>query len=137
MTRLTIIPFIRGAAFGAGALAALFVLSWLFGPAKADEYTPPPRVTVHHDPSPGAAWYARVVLENRIGLYNRATVHDTAHGSVTVEYWTTLPSAVGDPGSADLACVVSLPPGVVAVPECVEILETERGEMFLLRYLGG
>jgi hypothetical protein len=137
MIQLIIIPFIRGAAFGAGALAALFLLSWMFGPAKAEEYIPPPRVTVHHDPSPGAAWFARIVVENRIGVYNRATAHDTAHGPVTVEYWTTLPSAVGDPGSADRACVVSLPPGVVAVPECVEILETERGEILLLKYLGG
>lgn len=112
------------------------LLTVIAAPAMAEEYLPP-RVTVHHDPSPGAAWFARVVVENRIGLYNRATEHQTAHGPVTVEYWTTLPSAVGDPGSADRACVISLPPGVVAVPECVEILETERGEMFLLRYLGG
>jgi hypothetical protein len=116
-------------------LAAL--LTTIAAPALAEQYIPPPRVTVHHDPSPGAAWYARVVVENRIGVYNRATTHDTAHGPVTVQYWTTAPHAIGDPGSADRACVVSLPPGVVAVPECVEILETERGEMFLLRYLGG
>lgn len=106
-------------------------------PALADEYLPPARVTVHHDPSPGAAWYARIVIENRIGMYNRATVHDTAHGPVTVGYWTTLPSAIGDPGSADRACVVAMPDGVVAVPECIEILEAERGEMFLLKYIGG
>jgi hypothetical protein len=114
------------------------LLTALAAPALADDFPmQPPRVTVHHDPSPGAAWYARVVVENRIGLYNRATEHQTAHGPVTVEYWTTLPSAVGDPGSADRACVVGLPPGVVAVPECVEILETERGEILLLKYLGG
>lgn len=137
MTQLVIIPFIRGAAFGAGVILSMLLLSWLFGPAKADEYLPPERVTVHHDPSPGAAWFARVVIENRIGMYNRATVHDTAHGPVTVEYWTTLPSAVGDPGSADRACIVAMPDGVVAVPECIEIMETESGEMFLLKYLGG
>jgi hypothetical protein len=116
-------------------LAPLLII--LAAPALAEEYIPPPRVTVHHDPGPSAAWYARIVVENRIGVYNRATTHDTAHGPVTVEYWTTLPSAVGDPGSADRACVVAMPDDVVAVPECVEILETERGEMFLLKYLGG
>jgi hypothetical protein len=37
-------------------------------PALADDFPmQPPRVTVHHDPSPGAAWYARVVVETASG----------------------------------------------------------------------
>ena len=118
-------------------LHLIIIAALAASPAMADEYAQPPRVTIYHDPPPGAAWYARAVVENRIGMYNRATTHETAHGPVTVQYWTTIPSAVGDPSSADRACVVSLPPGVVAVPECVEIMETESGEMFLLRYIGG
>ena len=97
----------------------------------------PPRVTVHHDAPPGAAWFARVTIENRRGLYNETTTHDTAHGRVAVQYWTTLPSAVNDAASADRACVVATPPGIVALPECAEILEQETGEILLLRYLGG
>jgi hypothetical protein len=32
---------------------------------------------------------------------------------------------------------VALPPGVVAVPECIEVMEEERGEMLLMKWIGG
>lgn len=103
-------------------------------PSRAE---PADRVSVHHDAPPGAAWYARLRIENRIGVYNRTTTHATAQGPVSVQYWTTLPSVIGDPASADRACVVSTPPGVIASPDCVEILETDAGEIRLLKYIGG
>lgn len=97
----------------------------------------PPRVSVHHDAPPGSAWYARATIENRRGLYNETTLHETDLGPVAVQYWTTLPSAKNDAASADRACVVATPPGIVAMPECVEVLEQETGEILLLKYLGG
>lgn len=114
--------------------AAVYLHGCMTSPARSE---PADRVTVDHNPPPGAAWFARVQIDNRIGTYNRVTTHDTAHGPVSVQYWTTPPHALHDPASADRACVLSLPPGVVAMPECVEILEQQRGEILLLRYLGG
>lgn len=95
------------------------------------------RVTVHHDAPPGAAHYARLVIKNRIGTYNQIETQGTAKGPVSVEYVTTPPSRVGDPGSADHACVVALPDGVIAVPPCIDIMEMESGEILLQEWIGG
>ena len=111
-------------------------LSAIFAtPALAE--TLPDRVTVHHDPAPGDAWFARMVVQNLRGIYDRTTPYDTSHGPVTLRYVTTIPSKVGDPASADEVCVMDLPEGVAAVPICMDVMEEESGTVFLFEYLGG
>ena len=105
-------------------------------PALADEWTTPPRFTITPAP-PGLAHYATVDVINRIGTYNETVTLPTQHGPVSLQYTTTMPSRLNDPASADHACAVALPPGVVAVPECIDVMEEERGEMLLMLYLGG
>lgn len=96
-----------------------------------------PRVTAHHDPGPSDGWFARLVVTNLRGTWNRVETLDTSHGPVAVRYTTTPPSKVGDPASADHACVVALPDGVVAVPECMDVMEQETGEILLYEFVGG
>lgn len=105
--------------------------------SKADEYTPDARMTIHADPPPGAVWFARVVIQNRIGTYNRVETLDTAHGPVALEYTTTPPHRLNDPASADRVCVVALPDGVQAVPECLDVMEQESGTVLLMKWIGG
>ena len=102
--------------------------------AKADQT---PRMTLHADPPPGAAWFARIIVQNRIGTYNSVETLATAHGSVSLEYTTTPPHRLNDPASADRVCVVALPPGVVAVPECLDVMEQESGTVLLMKWIGG
>lgn len=108
---------------------ALVVCALSIGPAHADRVTIVPTDSLEH--------FAVAVIENRRGLYNAIETHDTPYGPVSIEYLTTNPSKVGDPASADDACVVSLPDGVVAVPMCVTIMEQEHGEIRLMLFLGG
>jgi hypothetical protein len=116
-------------------IRALCLAATIATPALAE--TQPDRVTVHHDPAPGDAWFARMVIENRKGMYNRTTAYPTSHGDVTLEYVTTTPSKVGDPASADEVCVMDLPEGVAAFPICMDVMEEESGTVFLFEYLGG
>jgi len=95
------------------------------------------RAAVHHDPGAGDGWYARVTVQNLRGVYNRTEHHETAHGPVALSYTTSLPSQVNDPASADTACIVDMPEGVAAHPQCIDIMELESGEILLFQYLGG
>lgn len=117
-------------------LAALLLVGWWVSPACAQDGLQT-RVTVHHDPAPGDDWFARLVIINRIGLYNETELLGTDHGAVAVTYTTTIPASLNDPESADQACVTDLPPGVVARPDCVTMLEATTGTIFLIRYIGG
>jgi hypothetical protein len=54
-----------------------------------------------------------------------------------MEYVTTRPNLVGDPNSADSACIVALPDGVIADPVCLTIMEQTTESIFLFRYIGG
>lgn len=105
--------------------------------ALAEDFTPAARMSLHADPPPGAAWFARVVIQNRIGTYNRVETLSTEHGPVALEYTTTPPSRRNDTASADRVCVVALPDGVMAVPECLDVMEQESGELFLVKWIGG
>jgi hypothetical protein len=78
-----------------------------------------------------------VEVKNYIGTYNETETILTEHGDVLVEYLTTKPHARNDPASADTACVVSIPDGVIANPVCVDILEMETESIYLFQYLGG
>jgi hypothetical protein len=114
-------------------LAALIAL-----PAHAEMMAAPAdRVTVLHDPQPGEAWYARMQVENKRGVYNVTKAYPTEHGPVTLRYRTTAPSTPGDPYSADEVCVMDLPEGVSADPICQDVMEEETGTVFLYVWLGG
>jgi hypothetical protein len=95
------------------------------------------RCQLVEDAPAGASWFARVEVKNFVGKYNATETVPTEHGDVLVEYMTTLPYAKNDPGSADTACVVSLPDGIIANPACVDILETETESIYLFQFLGG
>lgn len=95
------------------------------------------RVEVFEDPSSTDDWFARAVVRNVRGSYNEVEVESTPKGDVGIRYTTTQPSKVGDPNSADEACVDFLPDGVVAIPRCVTIMEEETETIFLYEYLGG
>lgn len=93
------------------------------------------RVTIIPTPD-SAAHYALIEVQNRIGTYNETREYQTQHGPVSISYTTTRPSMRNDPASADTACVVALPDGVVAVPQCVDVLELETGQIALMLYEG-
>jgi hypothetical protein len=95
------------------------------------------RVTIVEDPTPGDVWYARAVIKNVRGMYNKVEIDSTSLGAVGIEYKTTQPSQPNDMNSADSACVVTLPDGVAAIPQCVTILEQETETIFLYEYIGG
>ena len=114
------------------AIAALIAL-----PAHAEDMRPADRVTVLHDPQPGEAWYARMQVENKRGVYNVTKAYPTEHGPVTLRYRTSAPSTPGDPNSADEVCVMDLPEGVSADPICMDVLEQETGTVFLYVWMGG
>lgn len=96
------------------------------------------RVEIFEDPQkPKDSWFARAVVTNVTGLYNEVETENTSRGLVAIQYETSIPNKANDPNSADTACVVSLPDGVIAIPECVDILEEETETIFLYDYLGG
>ena len=96
----------------------------------------PERITLHPAPT-GAAHFATVQVENRFGLYTATVALPTIHGPVQVHYVTTIASIPGDPASADRACVTSAPANVIALPQCLDVLEGEVGEIRLIWYVGG
>jgi hypothetical protein len=108
-----------------------------------DFVQPPPspylydRVEIYEDPKPTDGWFARAVINNVRGSYNAVEVDTTSKGDVGIKYTTTTPSKVNDIDSADEACVEFLPEGVVAIPQCVLIMEEEKETIFLYEYLGG
>lgn len=98
-------------------------------PAHAD------RITMEPGTTPEV--FAVAIIHNRIGTYNKAEVEATEHGDVVIEYTTTQPHALNDPASADRACVIAMPDGVVAVPMCVDVLEQETGRIEFRVFVGG
>jgi hypothetical protein len=107
------------------------------GDYQPDPFVPEPRGRLVENTDPNATWFARIAVHNMRGTYNEVETHLTAHGDVLLEYLTTSPSTVGDPLSADSACVVQLPEGVIAQPPCVTIMEQEEESIFLLLFIGG
>lgn len=95
------------------------------------------RVKIYEDPSTNDGWFARAEIHNVRGMYNETETDPTSLGDIQIQYVTSRPSQVNDINSADSACVVSLPEGVVAIPECVSILEQETENIYLYKYLGG
>jgi hypothetical protein len=95
------------------------------------------RVEIFEDPGPGDSWYARAVIHNISGVYNGEEVDNTSHGPLQMRYETTTPNTVGDPASADNACIVFLPDGVSASAMCVTIMEQETETIYLYEYIGG
>jgi hypothetical protein len=104
------------------------ILALCAAPAWAERTTLTPVDAADH--------FAVIEVRNIFGLYHGVETHETQHGPVSVEYKTTVAHAVNDPASADTACVVALPDGVVAVPMCVDVLEQETGRIALMIFEG-
>jgi hypothetical protein len=95
------------------------------------------RVQIYEDPGTNDSWFARAEVTNVLGVYDNTETELTSEGAVSIQYTTTLPSARKDINSADEACVVGLPDGIIAIPECVSVLEQEKENIYLYKYLGG
>ncbi len=95
------------------------------------------RVEIFEDSGPEDAWYARAVILNIRGSYNAVETDLTSKGEVGIRYVTTPSSKLNDEDSADEACVVYLPDNVIAIPECVSILEEDEETIYLYEYFGG
>lgn len=121
-----------GEAIGIG-----FIILILATAAHAGE-----RVTIHHDPAAGDAWFARVEVSNHRdekSLFNQVVRLETAHGPVTVSYRSTYNVGCHDDEfrCADEITVTDLPAGVIAVPQSMLLLEDATEQIFLFEYLGG
>lgn len=106
--------------------AILATLAFAF-PAHAD---PAPRMSLD---GPAGTCFAVVVIENRLGVYNRAETLETDHGSVVLNYHTVRGH---QPGDDDEIAVVSLPDGVTAEPMQMAVPDGETGRVCLMEYLG-
>lgn len=113
----------------------LYILPFIFAAAVSPAFAE--RITLKSDAGNGDAWFARLLIENKNGVYNATETHETEHGSVSAQYTTTMPNKVGDPTSADLVCVTDMPSGVIAVPMCLHVMEQESGEILLMLFVGG
>lgn len=82
---------------------------------------------------PAGTCFAVVVIENRVGVYNRAEVLETPHGSVVVNYQTIGGHNATD---ADRVQVASLPDGVMADPMDMLLPDGDTGRICLMEYLG-
>lgn len=89
------------------------------------------RMTLH---PPSGNCFAIVRIENRMGGYFRTETLQTEHGPVSIRYHT-----VGDhaPGDDDIVEVMSLPPGVAALPMHMELPDDDTGEICLMEYVAG
>ena len=96
-------------------------------PAAAD---PAPRMSLA---GPEGTCFAVVVIENRLGVYNRDETLQTDHGPVTLHYHTVRGH---QPGDDDEVAVVSLPDGVTADPMRMTIPDGETGWVCLMEWLG-
>jgi hypothetical protein len=97
-------------------------------PALAD------RMTLH--PGSGAC-FQWLHVHNARGMYNATETLDSQHGPVSVRYDTTPCTSATDPACADRATVVSLPDGVAAVPDQIDVMETDTGLICLSLFIGG
>lgn len=95
-------------------------------PAHAQE----PRMSLS-GPSPGC--FAVVVIENRLGAYNRSETLDTPHGPVVLNYRTVGGHNATD---ADQISVMTLPDGVMADPMVMDLPDGQTGRVCLMEWLG-
>ena len=84
-------------------------------PAIADVSLASKRMTLI---GPDGSCFERVQIDNTFGWYNETETLATDHGKVSIEYTTKGGHAPGNPDYAD---VLSVPPGVAAVPHPLEI----------------
>lgn len=110
------------------AAGFLLFLGWHVTPVIAE---PASRMSLH---GPDGHCFAVVVIENRLGTYNRDETLATDHGAVVVNYTT-----VGghQPGDDDQVSVVSLPDGVMADPMHIALPDGDTGRICLLEWIGG
>ena len=112
------------------ALAAgvLLFLGWHVTPVIAE---PAPRMSLD---GPSGTCFAVVVIENRLGVYNRDETLDTGLGPVVLHYHTVRGH---QPGDDDEITVLSLPDGVTADPMRMDLPDGETGRVCLMEWLGG
>lgn len=96
-------------------------------PASAQE----PRMSLD---GPSGMCFAVVVIENRLGAYNRDETLQTEHGPVVLHYHTVRGH---QPGDDDEITVVSLPDGVMADPMQMALPDGQTGRVCLMEWLGG
>jgi len=97
----------------------------------------PSRLELYEDPAAGDSWYARVIVRNFNGAYNRIETLETSKGPVTFQYFTSSGSASNDIPSMDDFFVLDLPSGVVADPMQVQIFELDKETIYLYEYISG
>jgi hypothetical protein len=113
--------------FTLGAGVLLF-LGWHVTPVLAE---PAPRMSLD---GPAGICFAVVVIENRLGVYNRDETLETDHGPVVLHYHTVRGH---QPGDDDEIAVVSLPDGVMADPMQMDLPDGDTGRICLMEWLGG
>lgn len=113
------------------AIIAGLAVMLAFAPPAAWSDTIRPRMSLEGG---AGACFAVVVIENRIGVYNRDETLTTAHGPVTLHYHTVGGHNATD---ADQVQVVSLPDGVMADPMWMDLPDGDTGRVCLMEWLGG
>lgn len=95
-------------------------------------------LTIHHDPAPGDAWFARIVIYNGDSSSDNIYRFDTAHGVVTVTYDSSpnqgceqAPEGCADDVSVDV------PAGVIPSEWEARLYEYETRTIYLYEFLGG
>jgi hypothetical protein len=84
-----------------------------------------------------AACFAIVRIENRHGWYNEVETLPTEFGPVAIRYRTVGSHTAGSAANADKVAVEILPPGVLAMPMQMDILDGDTGTICLREYIGG
>ena len=85
------------------------------------------------DPNPvDPVCFSLVVVEDRVGTYNKPETLETSRGPVTVFYNTV----GGHADAPDYAEVVDLPPNVAAYPMVLDLVPGEKRSICLMDYIG-
>lgn len=126
-----------GSGIGAGLCAAAFIA---FAPIQSDAGEWPPRESyeVHHDPTPGSAWFARIVVWNPDGSAGSVWQFPTSYGRVTMRYESSPNGCTVDPvPCSDRVTITDLPDGVIPSEWEADIEESTTHTIYLFKYLGG
>lgn len=112
-------------------LLALVILAGLLAVPARSESLVPSRLSLE---GPAGHCFAVIVVENRVGVYNRAEDVQTDHGAVVVEYTTVGGHNATD---ADQVQVLALPDGVMAAPMLMDLPDGDIGRICLMEWNGG
>jgi hypothetical protein len=114
------------------ALVALVILTgFLAVPARSQTSDQSSRMSLA---GPTRHCFAVVVIENRLGVYNRDETLETGRGPVVINYRTVGGHNLTD---ADQVQVLSLPDGVMADPTQIDLPDGATGRICLMEWIGG